>query len=284
MEKLTAFFTTISLIFTYLFGFGTITVSDGYNLEKQQKLNSIVSMTSAQGLCCDGEYFYCSGALAAINFTGLGKYDLNMKKIKLNFNAIPKEFTEKYGSNHIGGIDCTNGIIYGPAEGKLDGEYKYNLVMLFDAETLEFTGKYYDVSNEYLTDGIPWLAIDKESGILYTSQFNNVDKILKYNLEDMSYLGYLPISQKINRIQGGSVYEGKLYLSYDVAHSTNEQILAVDLESGNVSQEFEISITNYDNEAEDICVYPLADGTLFHALEYDKLINVNILHISKEDK
>lgn len=278
-----SFFTTLSLIFTYIFGFGTITVSDGFKLEKQQKLNPIVSMTSAQGLCCDGEYFYCSGALAAIDFTGLAKYDLNMNKIKLNFNAIPKEFTKKYGSDHIGGIDCANGIIYGPAEGKIDDEYKYNLIMLFDAETLEFTGEYYDVSCEYLTDGIPWLAIDSESGILYTSQFNHVDKILKYDLEDMTYLGYLPLSEEINRIQGGSVFCGKLYLSYDVSHSTDEQILTVDLESGNVSSEFEISLPNYDNEAEDICVYPLADGTLFHTLEYDKLINVNILHFSKEN-
>ncbi|MBR6004594.1 MAG: hypothetical protein IK063_00015, partial [Clostridia bacterium] len=74
---------------------------------------------------------------------------------------------------------------------------------------------------------------------------------------------------------------GVLYLSYDAAHSTDEQVLAVNVENGSVAVEFERSLPNYDNEAEDICVYPLPDGTLFHIIDYDKLICVNVMHYSK---
>lgn len=44
------------------------------------------------------------------------------------------------------------------------------------------------MSSEYLTDGIPWCAIDRENGYLYTSQFHNVGEILQYDLETMTFL------------------------------------------------------------------------------------------------
>ena len=53
-------------------------------------------------------------------------------------------------------------------------------------------------------------------------------------------------------------------------------MLAVDLADGSVRVEFTRYLPNYDNEAEDICVYPLSDGSLFHLVDYDMLININI--------
>ena len=278
MEKIVSFFTTLSLIFTYIFGLGSISTSEGYELKSKTKLSSINSLCSAQGLCCDGEYFYTSGALTAINFTGLAKYDLNMKLVKKETGSVPKEFTENCGSNHIGGIDCANGYIYAPAEGKIDGEYKYDLILLYDCENLEYTGKYYDISSEHLTDGIPWLAIDRENGWLYTSKFANVTEILKYDLETMTLIECIQLKETVTRIQGGSVYNGILYLSYDVANSTEEQILKIDPETGDVALELTRYLPNYDNEAEDICYYPMADGTILHTLDYDKLLNANVMH------
>lgn len=279
MAKIASFFTTIALIFSYLFGYGTSTVSEGYELTRSEKLDSTVSIYSGQGLCYDEEYFYTSGSLTFINLTGLAKFDENMECIEKKSDAVPKEFYEKYGSNHIGGIDCANGYIYAPVEGEIDGEgYLYNFILLYDCETLEYTGTYYDMTSEYLTDGIPWCAIDRENGYLYTSKFDGVTEILQYDLETMSFIKAIPLEEELNRLQGGSVYEGILYLSYDVSDSTTEQVLAVDLTDGSVSVEFTRSLPNYDNEAEDICVYPLPDGTLFHLMDYDMLINTNINH------
>lgn len=279
MVKIASFFSTMLLIFSYLFGFGSNTVSEGFELVRSEKLPATDSMFSGQGLCYDEEYFYTSGSLTFINFTGLAKFDENMKCIKKQANAVPKEFYEKYGSNHIGGIDCANGYIYAPVEGNIDGEgYLYNFILLYDCETLEYTGTYYDLTSEYLTDGIPWCAIDRENGYLYTSKFDDVTEILQYDLETMNFVKAIPLDEELDRLQGGSVYDGILYLSYDVSDSTTEQVLAVDLADGSVSVEFTRSLPNYDNEAEDICVYPLADGTLFHLVDYDKLINTNINH------
>lgn len=121
-------------------------------------------------------------------------------KASIDKSVVLKEFYEKYGSNHIAGIDCANGYIYAPVEGEIDDKgYLYNFILLYDCETLEYTGTYYDMTSKYLTDG-------------------------------------------------------------------------------SVRVEFTRSLPNYNNEAEDICVYSLPDGTLFHIVDYDMLINTNINH------
>lgn len=279
MQSIISFFTALSLYITYLFGFGTVTVSDGYELVKSRRLNPFESLFSGQGLCCDGEYFYTSGSLTAINFTGIAKFDLDMNCKKVSAGKIPAEFREKYKSDHIGGIGCANGLIYAPVEG--DG-YEYNFILLYDCETLEYTGTYYDMTSERLTDGIPWCAVDRENGYLYTSMFDPVDEILQYDLETMEFLKAIPLSSRIHRIQGGSVYDSDLYLSYDCKDpGTTETIFRINTESGEVTAELVREVPNFDNEAEDVCVYPLPDGSFIHTLDYDNLICVNIMHLKK---
>ena len=277
MEKITAVFTTLVLIFTHWFGTVPITVSDGYELIKTDRLNPIVSMFSAQGLCCDGEHFYASGSLTGVGFTGLARFDLNMRVKKLKAMALPKELKEKYGSDHIGGIDCAGGILYAPVEGE---GYVHDLIVLYDCETLEYTGTYYDLSSERFGDGIPWCAVDAEAGLLYTSRFDNVTEIYQYDLKTMEYVGSIRLDQELFRLQGGSVYDGKLYLSYDVSHSADEILWAVDLTTGHVTEAMTRHIQNYDNEAEDVCVCPLPDGSLFHFTDYDKLISTYVYHFA----
>ena len=41
----------------------------------------------------------------------------------------------------------------------------------------------------------------------------------------------IPLSEQVVRIQGGEVYDGILYLSSDTAHSNDDVILTVDVES-----------------------------------------------------
>ena len=278
MKNILSLFATLSLIITYFLGLGEISTSEGYELSRSEKLSPSVSMFAGQGVCCDGEYFYTSGSMTGVGFTGLAKFDLNMKCVKKATSAIPDDFRNDYQSDHIGGIDCAGGKIYAAVEGE---GYKYNFVLVYDCETLEYTGEYYNLTSEHLTDGIPWLAVDRENNLLYTSKFSDVNEILVYNLESMQMFKTLELNETVNRIQGGSVFDGVLYLSYDAAHSTNEQVLAVNVENGSVAVEFERRLPNYDNEAEDICVYPLPDGTLFHLIDYDKLICVNVMHYSK---
>lgn len=275
ITKIGSFFTTLALIFSYLFGFAGTSVSEGYELNSEDKLIIADALYAGQGLCFDGEYYYTSGSITALNLTMLAKWDKNFHKVKSRGSAVPKELHEKYGSNHIGGIDCANGYIYAPVE---DDDYNYNFVLLFDCDTLEYTGKCYELTCDKLTDGIPWCAVDAENGYFYTSQFDHVTEILRYKLDTMEYIDSVALDTELFRIQGGSVYNGKLYLSYDVSHSVNEQVIAVDLATGKVVTEMERYLNSYDNEAEDILVYPMADGSLIHCQDYDKLLGVNIRH------
>ena len=273
--KITSFFTSVSLVLVYLLGMGTYGCSAGYELVNRDKVIVFNALKCAQGMCTDGEYLYSSGSISALNLTSIAKWDMNMKRVKANRFAVPREFTKTYGSNHIGGIDCYDGKIYAPVEG--DG-YEYNFILLYDCDTLEYTGTYYDMTSEMLTDGIPWCAVDGKNGYLYTSKYSDVTEILQYNLSDMSFNKAIKLSETVTRIQGGSVYNGKLYLSTDVSHSVDEQVFAVSLKTGKVKLELERYMCNYDNEAEDIFVYPFEDGSLIHVIDYDKLLGVNLMH------
>jgi len=273
--KISSFFTSVTLILTYLFGMGTYGCSDNYELVNQQKVILAEALNCGQGMCTDGEFLYSSSALAGIDFTVIAKWDMNMNLLNSNICAVPRSFTKEYGSNHIGGIDCYDGKIYAPVEGE---GYVYNFIIVFDCDTLDYTGTYYDMTSEYLTDGIPWCAVDGENGYLYTSKYSDVTEILQYNLSDMSFNKAIQLDETVTRIQGGSVYDGKLYLSTDVPHSTDETVYTVDLRSGHIELEMERYMCNYDNEAEDIFVYPFDDGSLIHVIDYDKLLGVNLMH------
>lgn len=273
--KLCAFFTTLTLIAAYLCGTAQVSVTDGYEYLGADKLVLTGALKAGQGICTDGEFYYTSGSVSALGLSSLAKWDKNMKCLKTRNAAIPKEFSKTCGSDHIGGIDCADGILYASLEGK---PYDHNFILLYDCDTLTYTGRYYEISHESMTDGIPWCAVDGENGYLYTSRYGGAEKILRYRLSDMSLDGEIVLSETVDRIQGGDVYEGTLYLSCDAAHSVEEPVYSVDLSTGEVTLLMMRTQENYDNEAEDLCVFPMSDGSLFHVLDYDKLLGINVRH------
>lgn len=78
MSKILSFLMSAVMIFSYLLGFGSIKTDGDYTVVRTDKLNSVLSLYAAQGICYDGENFYCSGAITAVNFTGLSKFDKEM--------------------------------------------------------------------------------------------------------------------------------------------------------------------------------------------------------------
>lgn len=103
---------------------------------------------SSQGVTNDGEYFYFSGN------KNLSKASMETGEIcRVTSNAIPKELQDK-GCNHIGGLSYYNGKIYAAVE---DGpDYLNSFIVLYDAETLEYTGTYYELPHELHIEGVPW--------------------------------------------------------------------------------------------------------------------------------
>ncbi len=281
MKKIVSFFTALSIIFSYLFGLSAPSVSEPAEITGKNSLFGITALYAGQGITADENYYYTSGSLfhnkSGIGLQFIAKWTADgFKKVKINRSPIPSFNKKHYGSGHIGGISCYNGKIYAAVEGK---DYSINFVYVFSADDLSLI-KVYNVSCDYLDDGIPWVAVDGENGFLYCSRWGESNRLLKFSLSDMSPAGEVILSENISRIQGGEFYNGRLYLSKDNSHSTEESVLCVDVQTGEVSPLFTLTMTNYDNESEDITVYPRKDGSLFHILNYDKLLGLNIMHCS----
>lgn len=257
---------------------GDITCSPEAELIKTDKFTLDEALLMSQGITTDGEYYYTAGSIAALDLVGIAKWTVDgFEKVTYNHFAIPKDIKAKYNSDHIGGISYYDGKIYAATEDESD---TYNLILIYDAETLEYTGEYYDLGTEYLDDGIPYCAVDGENGYLYTSPFHGTDYILAYNLDDMSFSHKIMLSEPVDRIQGAEYYDGLLYMSYDVKNSATEIIQTVDVKTGEVKNLFERTVSGRDHEAEGVTVYPMADGSFIHVADYDKLISVNIRHYS----
>ena len=226
------------------------------------------AFVTGQGLDEEGDYFYSSGSLAGIQLCCLGIIDKATGEIvKENLDALPQEF-KNLEYDHIGDISIQNGIVYAPVENKPETD---PLVLLYDAETLEYTGTYYAVDWEYLKDGIPWCATD--DNYLYASQFNDAERIVVYNIDDMSFSHTVELSETLSRIQAGDVVDGVLYLNCD-PHDVNKTIYAVDLETGEVTLLCDRATTGFDTETEGLCIEKDENGTLTaHVSDYNKIIS-----------
>ena len=238
------------------------------------------AIIAGQGIATDGEYFYTSGAISALNLTALAKYTVDdMKIVDSHINPLPKKCSER-GNNHIGGISVYNGKIYASVEG---GKESYNpCIVVFDCETLEPTGEIYDLPNDEYYDGVPWCAVDSETGYLYASRWNDINTIYVYDTANsMALIKEIPLKgiETIHRIQGGEFYNGKLYLSNDIKdNETFKNILCVDVESGETSVAFIRDVGGDNVEAEGLTFLPYEDGSVMHVLDYNKLIGVFVHH------
>lgn len=229
------------------------------------------AFVTGQGLDETDEYFYSSGSLAGIQLCCLGIIDKTTGEIiKENLDALPQEFKDK-DYDHIGDISVQNGIIYAPVENKPETD---PLVLLYDAETLEYTGTYYAIDWEYLKDGIPWCATDEN--YLYASQFNDAERIIAYNIDDMSFSHTIELSEPLERVQAGDAADGKLYLNCD-PHEKYKTVYEVDLATGEVKLLCDRNTTGFDTEAEGLCAEKDADGKItLHISDYNKIISTFI--------
>ncbi|MCQ2462346.1 MAG: hypothetical protein MJ177_02935 [Clostridia bacterium] len=250
---------------------GTPADIEGAHLVNETQYVLEEAYVMGQGLACDENYFYTSGAISALYMGGLGKIDRKTGElVQKKMFALSTEFTSK-GYDHIGGIAYYDGKIYAPVE---DKEEKYPLVLIYDAETLEYTGTYYDCTVEYLDDGIPWCAVDYDRGYLYTSTFHNAEEIVAYNLDDMTFSHIIPLSQPVDRIQSGAYLDGKLYLNLDPHNEdATKTVYSVDIETGGVSLVFTRNTSGIETETEGICVEKAKDGSVrFFIADYDKTV------------
>ncbi len=276
IEAIIALLTAVCSLLTGFLDYGTPSASSNVELVREDKLVFDQAMYAGQGITTDGEYFYTSGSLTGLGLAGLAKWDAEtMELVCKNDNPIPGYYKDLYGSDHVGGISYYDGKIYAAVENEAED---FPLVVTYDAETLEEL-EIYKLPKTDLPDGIPWCAVDGDNGYLYCSPFNETDYILAFDLETMEFSHMIGLSKTVYRIQGGEVYEGVLYLSYDVENSNDDKILTVDIGTGEVDSLCTRSLPSMaGNEAEGVTVFPMEDGSLIHVLDYDKTVGVYIRH------
>ncbi|MCL2300677.1 MAG: hypothetical protein FWC27_11100 [Firmicutes bacterium] len=223
-----------------------------------------------QGVTTDGESWYTSWNL------GLQKTDLKHKILASNFIAVPLKFLLE-GSNHIGGISVYGGRLYCPLE---DGsDYLKPYILVYDAETLRWTGESYLLPRELHVDGVPWVAVDGPRGVAYTAEWNKAPVLNVFSLEDFTLVRTVPLSEPLDRIQGAEVYDGVLYCAADTKDS--HTIWAVNPETGTAAKVFDRFLDNAV-EAEGMTVRPMPDGSFFHCLETGKSrVNVRFRHYGR---
>ena len=105
---------------------------------------------------------------------------------------------------------------------------------------------------------MPWCAIDAGRQELYTAEWSNATVLNVFALDDLHLIRTVPLSEPIDRMQGGEVFDGVLYLSCDEENDL-KRVFSVDPTTGEVKVVFTRNIGKAF-EAEDLTVYPDADG------------------------
>ncbi len=178
----------------------------------------LVSHEFYQGIAYYGGYWYFSGREYLAKVAELGSRSLSAE----NRTPIPYDLVLA-GYNHIGDIDVENGLVYAPLE---DVKYEKPLVAVYDAETLDFLYTIGPLPQSHM----PWCAVDPQRGLIYTSEFDNVDRVLVYDMKGNKVREIL-LNTTLQRVQGGDLENGYLYLTTD---DGGDWIYVVDLSTGGV--------------------------------------------------
>lgn len=267
----------LSLIMTVLItlstGINNYFNGDIYPYESVDKVIGTETLMRSQGVTNDGESWFFSGKSSLI------KVSIEDDSTTAQ-NLKPFEGLESYGVDHIGGISFYNGYIYASLE---DSKvWQSPMVALFDAETLEFTGRFVLLDTEIMFRGCPWVCCDAENGLFYVANSRQTTEIYCYDIDTFEFVKAITLEEEIKSIQGAEMYDGFLYAA---TNDATRAVYKVDITDGTFTKYFDRImyqpklIDNFGGEGEDITILPMEDGTLFHALDIGALfIDSNLRH------
>jgi hypothetical protein len=190
----------------------------------------------------------------------LSRVDEQLQETLSIADAIPADLRAE-GFDHVGDVDVVGGVVHAPLE-QPDYSKRRQMMARYDADTLEFLG-----ARPVRQGHASFVTVDPRSRIAYsTDQFDD-DRVLRYDLRrNWRRLPPLRLDRRLERIQGGDVAGGALWVSTDDA--TNG-LYRVDLVSGHV-----IPLGNaghVDGEGEGIDATALPSGRL-HMVTVDAAI------------
>ncbi len=253
-------FALAALVFGMISGEPYI-VSGDMRIVRSQVYNYCDGVLFCQGLAADETYFYGVGAIKPICYNTLVKIDVETGKIvQTHEMCLPRELVRR-GYSHLGDACLYDGRLFIALE---DDLFLHPAVAEYDPGTLEYL-TYHVVPDECVGSGnIPWCAV--ADGVLYFSQSNRVDEIRMLDVTDFSFIGALKLDMELFKVQGGEVYDGKLYITTDQG-IREKTMIAVDIETGHAEPVFTRCTGRLDAEGEGIAIYPYADGSLFHIID-----------------
>ncbi len=170
--------------------------------------------------------------------------------------AIPAELAAQ-GYDHVGDVDVDRGILWAPLE-REDKQAGRQVVARYDPVTLAFTGAQ-EVPQHHAS------FVAAADGVVYSTDSFDDDAVTRYRWDGSTLqpLEPLRMSRKVERIQGGDVADGALWLSTDDA---DNGLYRVDLATGEVQSIG--SVGHVAGEGEGIDATALPSG-LLHVLVGD---------------
>lgn len=191
---------------------------------------------------------------------GLFLTDDSFTKTRELMPAIPDEWKAR-GFDHLGDIDIVDGVLYAPLE-QPEYDNGAQAMLAYDATTLQYRSGV-DVAQHHNS----FVTVDGDTGIAYSMDYFGGEALLRYDTRDnWRALDPLPMSTFVDRVQGGDVYDGAVWLSTD---DDTDGVYRVDLADGSVQSLG--SIGRADGEGEGIDATPLPRGEL-HVLSADVAI------------
>jgi hypothetical protein len=185
----------------------------------------------------------------------LGRLDDGLREQLRVAPVIPPEWTAQ-GFDHVGDPDVADGFLYAPLE-QPDYDRGRQATARFDLATLTLI-------DAVLLPQHHNAFVTVAAGIAYSTDFFDDDTLLRYDVEDgWKPLEPLRLSRRLDRIQGGDVAHGAVWLSTD---DVRNGVYRVDLETGRVDDVG--SAGHLDGEGEGIDATALASGSL-HLLTRD---------------
>jgi hypothetical protein len=187
----------------------------------------------------------------------LARVDDKFQDIERVNDAIPPDWAAR-GFNHIGDVDVTGKYVYAPCE-QPEYERGEQAIARYDAKTLAFVDAVTVSQHE-----ASFVTVDPKTMIAHSMDRFGGDALLRYDVrKGWKQLKPLRMSQFVDRVQGGDVAAGALWLSTD--DNTNG-LYRVALPSGRV--EALGNAGHVDGEGEGIDATKLRSGRV-HVLTVD---------------
>jgi hypothetical protein len=194
------------------------------------------------------------------NSDGLFLTDDELTQTSFVRPGIPDDWVSR-GFDHIGDIDVVDDVVYAPLE-QPNYELGEQAMVTYDAATLAYRDGLSIAQHE-----ASFVTVDPETHVAYSMDRFGGDALLRYDVDDeWRPLDPLQMSTRVERVQGGDIADGAVWLSTD---DSTDGVYRVDLETGEVQSLGSIGHVDGEGEGIDATTTPAGD---LHVISLDAAV------------